>query len=85
MPTSQIPPPSRELLLQARIAFIQQGSSMNRWMLENNIDRSYGTKSMNGDLRTPGADALRARILVGAGLLPATAAAPRRRKQSCKS
>lgn len=72
--------PGKDLLVQARIEFLKKGTSLSRWCLDNDIDRAYVHRAVVGTLTTPGAEKLRERVLIAAGLLPAPVT--RKRKQA---
>lgn len=61
--------PGKELLLQARIAFLKQGTSLNRWCRENDCHPSYAYQALTGKGEYPSVLAMRKKILIAAGLL----------------
>ena len=73
--------PGKPLLVQVRIKFIEQGTSLSRWCINNGVDHSYAHRAITGTLAIPAAVKLRERILVAAGLMeqPSTT---RKRKQA---
>lgn len=60
--------PSADLLLQARIGFLQQGSSLAKWCSENKITRQWATAVLTGRRNGPAAKTLREKIIVAATL-----------------
>lgn len=78
------PTPGKELLLQVRIAFLQQGTSLSRWCINNGANHSYAHQALTGKGNYPSILAFRQKILIAAGLIEAAPvpAAARKRKQA---
>lgn len=60
--------PPESLYPSVRAAFIQQGSSLNRWCSENGVNRVVATYALTGKRNGPAAKALVRRIEAAAGL-----------------
>lgn len=56
------------LLLQVRMAFMAQGTSLHRWCSEMGVDRSYAAKAVSGTYTFPAAKTLKKRILAACGI-----------------
>lgn len=56
------------LLLQVRMAFMAQGTSLHRWCIAEGVDRSYAAKAVTGAYTFPAAKLLRNRILAACGI-----------------
>ncbi len=57
-----------ELYLQVRTGFISQGSSLNKWCLENGIKRQNALVCLKGVWNGPKGTALRERIVIASGI-----------------
>lgn len=55
--------PSADLLLNVRIGFLQQGSSLAKWCAENKVSRQWATVVLSGQRNGPAAKKLRERLI----------------------
>lgn len=74
------PTPGKELLLQVRIEFIKQGTSLTRWCTEQGVSHSYAHQALTGKYSYPAILAFRKKILIATGIIAAPVA--RKRKQA---
>lgn len=56
-------PPSSVLLQAVRGAFVQQGTSLAKWCLENSVTRQYASAVLTGGRNGPSAQKLRLKII----------------------
>lgn len=59
---------SPHLYTTVRAAFIQQGSSLNRYCIQEGIDRVWATNALLGKRNGPKARALRSRLVIASGI-----------------
>lgn len=63
---------SAHLYMTIRAAFIQQGISLNRYCIQEGIDRVWATDALRGKRNGPKARALRLRLAIASGVDLAT-------------
>lgn len=74
---TNVPPPSRELLLKVKAHFVGKGTTLAAWCRENKVDQSHARQALIGSWDGPRGKAVRLKLATEAGITAAPAPSPK--------
>lgn len=77
---TNVPPPSRDLLLKVKAHFVGKGTTLAAWCRDNKVDQSHARQALLGSWDGPRGRAVRLKLATEAGLVDAPKPAAKRGK-----
>ncbi len=65
---TNVPPPSRELLLKVKAHFVGKGTTLAAWCRDNKVDQSHARQALLGSWDGPRGRAVRLKLATEAGI-----------------